>query len=108
MADTLRERLIRTAYLDLAVEHGLTIMPGPDGLPLVPGHWREQAEQHATAALAPGTSTTTVWGARPVPYSDHVLSCDDQDEAERTVRGSGYGVVVTRTVTSTPWREVTP
>jgi len=53
MADTLRERLIRTAYLDLAAEHGLTIMPGSDGLPVVPSHWREQAEQHATTALAP-------------------------------------------------------
>jgi len=51
MSDALRERLTRTAYLDLSAELGLTIMPGPDGLPLVPAHWRDQAEAHARAAL---------------------------------------------------------
>lgn len=60
MADDLRERLIRTAYLDLALERCLTIALEPDGLPLVPSHWREQAEQHAAVALAPVMSAAAV------------------------------------------------
>jgi len=112
-AGGLRERLIRTAYLDLAVERCLTIQLEADGLPLVPGHWREQAEQHATAALAPaeGATTTTEWGVRWPDGGVVNFGRDEQAargtaaQAARTVPGM---VVVAQDTHVTPWREVTP
>ena len=47
----LTDRLIRTAYLDLAIEKGLPLVMGPGGLPLVPEAYKEQATDRLIAYL---------------------------------------------------------
>lgn len=48
----LRERLVRAAYGEIAAEKVLTRQFDADGLPIVPGHWREVAERRAKPYIA--------------------------------------------------------